>query len=64
MFSREIVWREHEGRNLGETQLQMGMCDCRDYYVVALPLREYTITTDVIEELNTDVFAFFTEHSN
>lgn len=32
--------------------------------IMWLPLREYTITTDVIEEPNTDVFAFFTEHSN
>lgn len=48
----------------GEMKLQMGMCDCRDYYMVALPLREYRITTDVIEELNTDVFVLLTEHSN
>lgn len=64
MSSCESVCREHEGRNLGEMKLQMGMCDCRDYYMVALPLREYRITTDVIEELNTDVFVLLTEHSN
>lgn len=32
--------------------------------MVVLPFHEIKITTDVTEELNTVVFALFTEHSN
>lgn len=44
--------------------LQIGMRDCRDYYVVVLPLHECKISTDTVDELNIVVFALFTEHSD
>ena len=45
-------------------KLQIGMRDCRDYYVVVLPLHEYKISTDIVYELNSVVFALFTGHSD
>lgn len=45
-------------------ELQICMRDCRDYYVVVLPLRECKVSTDIVYELNIVVFALFTEHSD
>lgn len=41
---------------------QIGRCDWID--VVVLHLREYRISTDIIQELDIVVLALFTEHSN